>query len=85
MSLKGNAVNERSLIMRLHLLQAIMCFHQNQRNEAYRLIQTAELEWDQLQVNDQMVQSLAEMGKILNFNQFIYKTYRNIFSMIAYG
>lgn len=67
MTLKGNAANERALIMRMHLLQAILNFHKNQRNTAFELISTAELEWQQLQVNDGLVNSLVEMGKYFDF------------------
>lgn len=62
MTLKGNAANERALIMRMHLLQAILNFHKNQRNLAFELMSTAELEWQQLQVNEGLVESLIEMG-----------------------
>lgn len=62
-TLKGNACSERALIMRLHLLQAILNFHINQRNCAYNLISTAELEWQQLQINEDLLQTLIEMGK----------------------
>lgn len=62
MSLKGNASNERALIMRMHLLQAILNFHKNQRNAAFELLSTAELEWQQLQINEGLVESLMEMG-----------------------
>lgn len=62
-TLKGNASSERALIMRLHLLKAILNFHQNQRNQAYSLITTAELEWQQLQVNESLLMTLIEMGK----------------------
>lgn len=61
-TLKGNACSERALIMRLHLLQAILNFHTNQRNQAYNLLSTADLEWQQLQVNEEMLKSLVEMG-----------------------
>lgn len=67
MSLKGNAVNERALIMRLHLMQSIISYHQNQRHHASNLLQTAELEWQQLQINDEMVKTLVEMGKSRKF------------------
>lgn len=63
MTLKGNAANERALIMRMHLLQAILNFHKNQRNTAFELLSTADLEWQQLQINDGLVDSLVEMGK----------------------
>lgn len=62
MTLKGNVANEKALIMRLHLLQAILNFHKNQRNSAYSLLSTADLEWQQLQVNEELVSSLVEMG-----------------------
>lgn len=62
MSLKGNAANERALIMRMHLLQAILNFHKNQRNLAFELMSTAEVEWQQLQVNESNVEQLMEMG-----------------------
>lgn len=62
-TLKGNACSERALIMRLHLLQAILNFHQNQRNQAYGLLSMAELEWQQLEVNKSLLMTLIEMGK----------------------
>lgn len=62
-SLKGNAVNEKALIMRLHLLQAILHFHQNQRFDARRLLSLAEIEFEQLQINEASVAALVEMGK----------------------
>lgn len=69
MKLKGNAANERALIMRMHLLQAILNFHKNQRNVAVDLLSTTELEWQQLQVNEGLVENLIEMGK--NFYPFL--------------
>lgn len=62
LTLKGNACSERALIMRLHLLKAILHFHQNQRNHAYELLSTAELEWKQLQVDESLLTTLIEMG-----------------------
>lgn len=62
-TLKGTAVNEKALIMRLHLLQAVMKFHQNQRNDARRLLSIAELELAQLQVDETSVNTLVDMGK----------------------
>lgn len=61
--LKGNACSERALIMRLHLLQAILYFHQNQRSQACRLLSTTELEWQQLQVSESLLTTLIEMGE----------------------
>lgn len=53
--------------MRLHLLQSILNFHKNQRNFAYDLLSKADLEWQQLQVNDNLLKTLIEMGKICEF------------------
>lgn len=61
-SLKGNAVNEKALIMRLHLLQAILHFHQNQQVDALRLLSQAQLEFEQLQISESSVTALVEMG-----------------------
>lgn len=73
MTLKGNAANERALIMRMHLLQAILNFHKNQRNLSLELLSTADLEWQQLQVNDSLVDSLVEMGKFKQiFEQYLH-------------
>lgn len=70
-TVKGNAANERTLIMRLHLLQAILYFHQNQRHRAQHTISLADKEWYQLQVNESSVKSLEEMGK-RNFYLFFF-------------
>lgn len=61
-SLKGNAINEKALIMRLHLLQAILHFHQNQQVDALRLLSQAQLEFEQLQISEGSVNALVEMG-----------------------
>lgn len=62
-SLKGTAVNEKALIMRLHLLQAVLLFHRNQRVEASGLILIAESEMVALKVDEVSARSLEEMGK----------------------
>lgn len=67
MTLKGNTANEKTLIMRMHLLKGILNFHQNQRNIAYELLSTAEVEWQQLQVSEQLVEMLMEMGNLLYY------------------
>lgn len=64
--LKGSDGNEKALIMRLHLLQAILFYHQNRRNEAQVMLGLAESELYQLKVNDEALQSLVEMGYEMN-------------------
>ncbi|XP_061396692.1 NEDD8 ultimate buster 1 [Musca vetustissima] len=61
-TLKGNGCAEKALIMRLHLLQGVVLFHQNRRNEAYEKLIVAESELDGLKVDDGSVVALMEMG-----------------------
>lgn len=55
--------NERALIMRLHLLQAIVLFHQNRRSESQNMLVLAESELNQLKISDESVTMLVDMGK----------------------
>lgn len=48
--------------MRLHLLQGVVYFHQNCRDEAYERFETAHKELNELKVDDNLVTSLVEMG-----------------------
>lgn len=60
--LKGSDGNEKALVMRLHLLQAILYYHQNRRNEAQVILSLAESELIRLKVDEGALQSLVEMG-----------------------
>lgn len=60
--LKGSAVNEKCLIMRLHLLKGILSFYRNDRLEARRLLKLAEHELKLLKIDEECLQSLTEMG-----------------------
>jgi len=60
--LKGNTENEKTLIMRLHLLQGVLFFHQNRRSEASALLSVAQRELNTLKVDESQVQMLVEMG-----------------------
>lgn len=61
-NVKGSAENEKLLIARLHLMKGILFFHQNRRAEALMLIEIAENEIQKLNVDDQSVNMLIEMG-----------------------
>ncbi|KAJ6638174.1 NEDD8 ultimate buster 1 [Pseudolycoriella hygida] len=63
MFLKGCTGNEKALIMRLHLLQAIVLYHQNRRYESQSLLLLAESELNQLKISDESVNAIVEMGK----------------------
>ncbi|KAH8344627.1 hypothetical protein KR067_001670 [Drosophila pandora] len=61
-ALKGKACPERALIMRLHLLQGVVLFHQNRRDEAFERFEQASALLSQLKVNEQDLTTLMEMG-----------------------
>ncbi|KAL9882660.1 NEDD8 ultimate buster 1 [Glossina fuscipes fuscipes] len=61
-TLKGDGCAEKALIMRLHLLQGVVLFHQNRRNEALEKLDIAENELLALKVDDTSIETLVEMG-----------------------
>uniref|UniRef100_A0A1A9WA10 UBA domain-containing protein n=1 Tax=Glossina brevipalpis TaxID=37001 RepID=A0A1A9WA10_9MUSC len=61
-NLKGEGCAEKALIMRLHLLQGVVLFHQNQHNEASEKFEIAENELLALKVDDKSIETLVEMG-----------------------
>nr|CAI5842294.1 unnamed protein product [Callosobruchus analis] len=61
-AVKGTPGNEAALLMRLHLLQAIVLYHQNKRTEAINLLRKVETEINSLKVDEQSVLSLVELG-----------------------
>lgn len=67
------AGNEAALFMRLHLLQAIVKYHQNKRSEALRLLLQSEEELRSLKVDESSILALVELGNyIINFiNDFV--------------
>ncbi|XP_066999509.1 NEDD8 ultimate buster 1 isoform X2 [Anabrus simplex] len=62
LALKGTTGNEEALFMRLHLLQAIVLFHQNKRKAAAELLDRAERELHKLKVDDSSLGTLMELG-----------------------
>ena len=48
--------------MRLHLLQAIVLYHKNKRNEALQLLKKAKDELSVLKVDDNSITVLVELG-----------------------
>jgi hypothetical protein len=48
--------------MRLHLLQAVVLFHQNKRQEASELLARADSELSSLKVDDCSLSTLMELG-----------------------
>lgn len=61
-TIKGSGCQERALIMRMHLLQGVLLFHQNNRNEAYEKFLLAEHELSALQVDEDALTTLVTMG-----------------------
>lgn len=77
MHLKGNAVNEKAIFVRLHLLQAILMFHDNKRNEAYTKICQAESELRALKIDETQLQSLMEMGYEMTESRIALRSCQN--------
>lgn len=50
--------------MRLHLLQAIVLYHQNKRQEALELFKKAEEELRKLKVDENSIMLLTELGML---------------------
>lgn len=61
-ALKGGKGNESALFVRLHLLQAIVLYHQNKINQAKDLLKRAEEELNCLKVDDNHLSHLMEIG-----------------------
>ncbi|CAH1964750.1 unnamed protein product [Acanthoscelides obtectus] len=61
-AVKGTPGNEAALLTRLHLLQAIVLYHQNKRSEAVSLLRKVESEINTLKVDEQSVLLLVELG-----------------------
>ncbi|EDW98735.1 NEDD8 ultimate buster 1 [Drosophila yakuba] len=61
-AMKGPSCPERALIMRLHLLQGVLFFHQNRRDESYEKLEEATRDFNELKVNDTELTTLVEMG-----------------------
>lgn len=75
--------NEKALIMRLHLLQSIVLFHQNRRSEAQNTLVLAESELLLLKISDTSVTMLVDMGKCSRF-PYIRIKYRVCFVFTNY-
>ncbi|KAH8420935.1 hypothetical protein KR222_010479, partial [Zaprionus bogoriensis] len=61
-ALKGDNCPERALIVRLQLLQGILLFHQNRREEAHVRLEAAGSALAQLKIDPQQLALLVEMG-----------------------
>ena len=73
--------NEAALFMRLHLLQGVVFYHQNKREEAKRLFERASNELKALKVDDESLSTLIELGKSL----IMIKNYSNLVIFQMYG
>jgi hypothetical protein len=62
-ALKGSTGWEAALYVRLHLLQGIACYHQGQLEKSRFFITRAETELNRLQVSDEQLVQLINMGK----------------------
>lgn len=61
-ALKGSAGNEAALFLRLHLLQAIVLYHQGKLDAAKNLFDKVEKELKELKVDEVKLCNLVEVG-----------------------
>ncbi|XP_030080831.1 NEDD8 ultimate buster 1 [Drosophila hydei] len=61
-ALKGSNCPERAIIVRLQLLQGVIFFHSNRRDEARARLQTAATALGELKVSSEQLALLMEMG-----------------------
>lgn len=61
-ALKGSTGNESALLMRLHLLQGIVAFHQGRTREARPLLLKSQIEHSMLAVDENSLVEVAGMG-----------------------
>ncbi|XP_076255328.1 NEDD8 ultimate buster 1-like [Rhynchophorus ferrugineus] len=61
-AVKGSSGNEDCLLARLHLLQAVLLYHQNKRSESLSLLKTVQTELLKLKVNENSILALVELG-----------------------
>lgn len=66
--------NEAALFMRLHLLQGIILYHQNNREAAIEMLRKAEEEMKILKVNENSLMMLVELGMKLSPNVSFFLT-----------
>ena len=61
-SIKGSTGQEAVLLMRLHLLQGIVAFHLGNEREAKLLLKKTKIESQLLEVNEELLYQLMDMG-----------------------
>lgn len=60
--IKGNSANERCLLMRLHLMQGIVAYHKNRRDEARLKFNEVQMELQVLKIDEHSLKALVEIG-----------------------
>jgi hypothetical protein len=69
--------------MRLHLLQAVVLFHQNRRQEASKLLARADSELSLLKVDDCSLGTLMELGVYIHlWNSLLFFLLYRIFAQL---
>uniref|UniRef100_A0A182QJ34 UBA domain-containing protein n=1 Tax=Anopheles farauti TaxID=69004 RepID=A0A182QJ34_9DIPT len=61
-AIRGEQSGEKTLLVRLHLLKAILYFHQNKRDDARTMFQVVETELQKLRIDDDALSRLMECG-----------------------
>ncbi|XP_058054773.1 NEDD8 ultimate buster 1 [Anopheles bellator] len=61
-AIKGEQSSEKTLLVRLHLLKAILYYHQNRRDDARTMFRVVETELQSLRIDDACLSRLMECG-----------------------
>nr|XP_040236532.2 NEDD8 ultimate buster 1-like [Anopheles coluzzii] len=61
-AIRGEQSNEKILLVRLHLLKAVLYFHQNKRDDARTMFRVVETELLKLRIDDDCLSRLMECG-----------------------
>ncbi|XP_077997726.1 NEDD8 ultimate buster 1-like [Glandiceps talaboti] len=61
-AVKGDSFREMALFVRLHLLQGVVAFYQNKRDDAWLLMEKAETTWKRLNVDSDKLSEIMAMG-----------------------
>uniref|UniRef100_A0A182SK37 UBA domain-containing protein n=1 Tax=Anopheles maculatus TaxID=74869 RepID=A0A182SK37_9DIPT len=61
-AIRGEQSNEKILLVRLHLLKAVLFFHQNKRDDARTMFRVVETELLKLRIDDDCLSRLMECG-----------------------
>ncbi|XP_050097776.1 NEDD8 ultimate buster 1 [Anopheles aquasalis] len=76
-ALKGEQSSEKTILVRLHLLKAILYYHQNKRDDARTMFRVVETELQSLRIDDACLSRLMECGHTLHESRMALRACSN--------